>query len=70
MILMKPMSQQWNLRAIVKNNLKQMTMKATIQNLWDAAKVVLRDKFKVIQALLKTTTTTTTKNKPRKISIK
>ena len=63
---MKPMSQQWNLRAIVKNNLKQMTMKATIQNLWDAAKVVLREKFKVIQAFLKNNNNNNNKKKQTK----
>ena len=36
-----------------KNTLRLMAMKTTIQNLWDAAKVVLRGKFIAIQALFK-----------------
>ena len=37
----------------LKNTLRQVNEDTTIQNLWDAAKAVLRGKFIAIQAFLK-----------------
>ena len=37
----------------LKNTLRQMNEDTTSQNLWDAAKAVLRGKFIAIQAFLK-----------------
>ena len=42
-----------NSKLKLKNTLKQIVMKTTIQNLWDATKAVLRGKFMVIQAFLR-----------------
>ena len=42
-----------NSKLKLKNTLKQIVMKTTIQNLWDATKAVLRGKFMVIQAFFK-----------------
>ena len=36
-----------------KNTLRQITMKTTIQNLWDVTQAVLSRKFIVVQAFLK-----------------
>ena len=38
---------------VLKSTWKQMKMKTTVQNLWDAAKAVLRGKGIAIQAYLK-----------------
>ena len=48
----KPMSQQWNQRGNQKIPRDKWQWKHNLQNLWDAAKVVQRGKFRAIQAFL------------------
>ena len=49
----KPMGQQWNQRRNQKIPWGKKNETTTLQNLWDAAKAVVREEFIVIQVYLK-----------------